>query len=106
MEMSADADADAGGARTEPTPAETKRGWGVVAALCVGYVGIYLCRKNLSVAIPMLQETFQASKEDVGQIASMGTLAYAIGKLTSGPVVDRLGGRRGFLLAMVLVAAA
>jgi MFS transporter, OPA family, glycerol-3-phosphate transporter len=100
------AETDASVARTEPTPAEAMRGWGVVAALCVGYVGIYLCRKNLSVAIPLLQDAFHASKEEVGQVASMGTLAYALGKLLSGPVVDRLGGRLGFLLSMLLVAAA
>ncbi|MEJ7729152.1 MAG: MFS transporter [Polyangiaceae bacterium] len=106
MATTTNAEPDAIVPRTEPTPAEAKRGWGVVAALCVGYVGIYLCRKNLSVAIPLLQDALHASKEDVGRVASMGTLAYALGKLTSGPLVDRLGGRRGFLLSMVGVAMA
>ncbi len=81
-----------------------RAGWRVVAALSIGYIGVYLCRKNLSVAIPMLQTSFDASKEAVGGVASAGTLAYAIGKLVNGPVVDRIGGRAGFLGALTLVA--
>jgi sugar phosphate permease len=89
---------EAGG---EVTP---RAAWSVIAALAVGYVGIYLCRKNLGVAVPLLQATFHAGKAEVGKIASMGTFAYAMGKLLTGPVVDRLGGRRGFLLSMILVS--
>src|SRR5580658_9955467 len=85
----------------EVTP---RRAWTVIDALAVGYVGIYLCRKNLGVAVPLLQTAFHASKSDVGKVASVGTFAYAMGKLLSGPIVDRLGGRRGFLLSMVLVS--
>jgi sugar phosphate permease len=87
---------------TDELPA--RKAWSVIGALAVGYVGIYLCRKNLGVAVPLLQATFHASKAQVGKIASAGTFAYAMGKLLSGPVVDRLGGRRGFLLSMALVA--
>lgn len=81
-----------------------RKAWTVIAALALGYIGIYLCRKNLGVAVPLLQATFHTSKSEVGKIASVGTFAYAIGKLSSGPLVDRLGGRRGFLLSMVLVS--
>jgi sugar phosphate permease len=79
-------------------------GWIVVAALMAGYIGIYVCRKNLAVAVPLLQDAFGASKEEVGRIASAGALAYAAGKLILGPAVDRIGGRAGFLLSMVAVA--
>jgi sugar phosphate permease len=77
----------------------------VLGALIVGYVGIYLCRKNLAVAMPLLQDAFHATREEVGRIASAGTLAYAAGKLLTGPIVDRVGGRAGFLAALGLVAA-
>ena len=30
--------------------------WGMIAVMLVGYMGVYLCRTNLSVAVPMLQE--------------------------------------------------
>ncbi len=81
-----------------------RRGWIVVGALFIGYIGVYLCRKNLSVAVPMLQESFSASKEQVGIIASVGTMAYAAGKLLNGALVDRIGARRGYLIALTAVA--
>jgi sugar phosphate permease len=37
-------------------------------------------------------------------IASVSTVAYAVGKLSFGPVVDRFGGRRSFLVSMLLVS--
>jgi len=76
-----------------------------VVVLAVGYIAIYLCRKNLSVAVPLLQQAFGATKAEVGRVASLGTLAYALGKLTLGPIVDRAGGRAGFASALVAVAA-
>src|SRR5262249_31759703 len=81
-----------------------RRGWVVVGALIVGYIGIYLCRKNLSVAVPLLQQTFGASKSEVGWIASVGTVTYAIGNVGNGPIIARLGARRGLLLSLVVVA--
>lgn len=68
-------------------------------------MAIYLCRKNLGVAIPLLQDAFHVGKEEVGTIASVGTAAYAVGKFLNGPVVDRIGGRKGFIAAMLAVAA-
>jgi len=79
-------------------------GWRAVGLLIVGYVGVYLCRKNLAVAMPLLQHHFGATKAEVGGIASVGTLAYAVGKVVNGPVVDRLGGRRGLLISLLAVA--
>ena len=81
-----------------------RAGWVVVGALMAGYIGIYLCRKNLSVAVPLLQDALGASKKEVGHIASAGALAYAAGKLLLGPVVDKIGGRAGFLLSLAAVA--
>jgi MFS transporter, OPA family, glycerol-3-phosphate transporter len=78
--------------------------YGTVMALALGYVGVYLCRSNLSVALPMLQDSLHASKESVGIIASAGSFAYAAGKFASGAAVDRLGGKHGFLVALFGVA--
>lgn len=87
-----------------PRDSTERMGWLVVAALAVGYIGIYLCRKNLAVAVPLLQDAFGASKEQIGRIASIGTLAYAVGKFINGPVVDRVGARAGFLCSLAAVA--
>src|SRR5690348_61212 len=78
--------------------------WRVVAALAVGYVGVYLCRKNLAVAIPLLGPALHVGRGELGRIASIGTITYAAGKLGLGPVADRIGGRRAFLFSLLLVA--
>ena len=90
--------------RTTSATASRFGGWVVVAMLGIGYIGVYLCRKNLSVAVPLLQQDFGASKAEVGVIASVGTFAYAAGKLLNGLLVDRVGGRIGFLAALAIVA--
>ena len=74
-----------------------------LATIIVGYIGIYLCRKNLSVAIPLLQKHFSVTRAEIGLVASYSTVAYAIGKFFFGTVVDRIGGRTGFLGSMLLV---
>lgn len=81
----------------------TARGAAVLAALSLGYIGIYLARKNLAVAIPLLQADLGITKEAAGVIASAGTLAYAVGKVGLGPAVDRIGGRAGFLASVAAV---
>lgn len=67
-------------------------------------MGVYLCRKNLSVAIPMIQKSFGASKAQIGDIISYSAAAYAVGKFIFGPVIDKFGGRTCLLLVMAGVA--
>ena len=62
------------------------------------------CRKNLAVAIPMLQADFHVSRERIGAVASVSTFAYAAGKFLFGPVIDRLGGRFCFFTSLLMVA--
>ena len=76
----------------------------MLGVLVCGYMGVYLCRKNLAVAVPLLVTEFHATREQVGRIASAGTLAYAAGKLLLSPVVDRFGSRHAFLVSLALVA--
>lgn len=80
------------------------RSWLYLATLIAAYIGIYLCRKNFSVAIPLLQKDLGVTKEQVGMVASVSTLAYALGKFIFGPNIDRLGGRFCFLLSLAGVA--
>jgi len=69
--------------------------------MLVGYMGYYLCRKNLSAAFPLLSESFGYSNAQLGLIALYSEIAYALGKLVNGPLADRIGGRRIFLIGMV-----
>jgi sugar phosphate permease len=75
-----------------------------LGCLILGYIGIYLCRKNFAVALPMIQKSFGATKAQVGLIETYATIAYAAGKVLWGPVIDRFGGRKCFLLALIGVA--
>jgi sugar phosphate permease len=88
---------------SSPAP-DSARAWGMLGLLGAGYVGVYLCRKNLAVAVPLLGEEFGASREEIGRIASAGTLTYAAGKLFLAPLVDRFGGRRSFVAALLAVS--
>ena len=84
-----------------PTPA---RAYALLGTIVVAYIGVYLCRKNLSVAVPVLQKTWGLTKSQVGVVESAGTFAYAFGKFFWGPVSDRVGGRAGLLGSMTMVA--
>ena len=86
-----------------PRPDST-RSWLLLGVLVAGYMGVYLCRKNYAVAMPLLRDEFHATKEEVGRVASAGTVAYAAGKLLLCPLVDRFGGRRCFFGALLAVA--
>ncbi len=78
-----------------------------VALLVIGYAGYYLCRSDLSVAMPLLIAELgrhgiapNVARVQMGTIASLGVFAYAIGKFPSGWLADFLGGKRNFLFGM------
>jgi sugar phosphate permease len=83
---------------------DTPRHWMYLGMLILGYIGIYLCRKNFSVAVPMIQKAFGINKAQTGLVASVSTVAYMIGKVIFGPIIDRMGGRVCFLINLVGVA--
>jgi sugar phosphate permease len=82
----------------------TARAYSYLFTLTAAYIGVYLCRKNLTVAVPLLQSGWGLDKERVGIIGSVSTVAYAAGKFLFGPITDRLGGRRALVASMVLTA--
>ncbi|MCC7492640.1 MAG: MFS transporter [Fimbriimonadaceae bacterium] len=72
-------------------------------ALLIGYAGYYICRSNFSVIKPLLLEQYGPlglDKAALGWIGTLGTLVYAIGKVTNGLSADLLGGRRMFLVGI------
>jgi sugar phosphate permease len=78
-----------------------------LALLVVGYAGYYLCRSNLSVTLPLIIQELARKGMDanavrvaMGSVASLGVLAYAIGKFPSGSLADLFGGRKNFLFGM------
>ena len=66
-----------------------------------GYIGYYLCRKNLAAAFPLLSNEFGFSNSQLGLIAASSEIAYAAGKFINGPLSDRIGGKKIFLVGML-----
>jgi sugar phosphate permease len=97
------------GLGTEPANASRLRYRQVftVALLFIGYAAYYFCRSDLSVAMPLLIQDLHrhgistdSAVVHLGTIASLGVLAYAIGKLFLTGLGDLWGGRRSFILGL------
>jgi sugar phosphate permease len=78
-----------------------------IALLFCGYAACYFCRADLSVAAPLLIDELGSrgiSHADalvhIGQIASLGVFAYAMGKLLLTGLGDFWGGRPNFLICI------
>lgn len=67
----------------------------------IGYIGYYICRANLSAAFPLMATTFGYSNAELGLIALYSEIAYAIGKFINGPLGDKVGGRKIFLIGLM-----
>ena len=79
----------------------------VVLLLFGGYGALYFCRADLSVATPLLIEelgrhgvSHSEAMVRMGSIASLGVLAYALGKLFLTGLGDFWGGRINFLIGL------
>ncbi len=63
------------------------------------YAFLYMGRYNLNVSKNALGTMM--SKEDFGLIFAAGTITYAVSFLINGPLVDKIGGRKGIIIAAV-----
>lgn len=75
--------------------------WRVAMLLCVITTINYLDRQALAITGPVVIATFGLTNTEFGLINSAFLLAYAIGHLVSGPLIDRIGTRRAFSIAVV-----
>jgi OPA family glycerol-3-phosphate transporter-like MFS transporter len=92
----------------EQSPSLALRQAVTVVLLFVGYAGYYFCRSDLSATAPLIIAEFHSGGSSVaeatlaiGTLASLGTVAYGIGKLFLTWTVDFFGGKRTFLLGMI-----
>lgn len=61
------------------------------------YAFLYMGRYNLNVSKNALGASM--TKEDFGIIFAAGTITYAVSFLINGPLVDRIGGKKGIIIA-------
>ncbi|HEY8548603.1 MAG TPA: MFS transporter [Vicinamibacterales bacterium] len=80
--------------------------WVICALLFFAATVNYIDRQVIGILKPNLETIFGWSERDYAAIVFSFQLAYAIGLLLAGRVMDRLGTRRGFALAVALWSVA
>ena len=82
-------------------------GWRVeiFAFSWIAYAGFYLCRKNFSVVMPMLDHQAKIGNLSLANIISIYSLMYALGQPVFGMVSDRFGPRIVVVTGMFIAAA-
>jgi sugar phosphate permease len=70
----------------------------------VTYASFYLCRVNISIALPEIAEEFSLTKTNIGLVLSSLFLLYAIGQFINGQLGDKLNSRP--IIALGLLSSA
>ena len=65
----------------------------IFAVTWLAYAGFYLCRKNFSIAIPLLTQELGYTKMDFARVIFLYSLFYALGQFYNGFLSDRFGPR-------------
>ncbi len=76
--------------------------WTICGLLFFATTINYLDRQVLSLLQPLLAEEFGWSNTDYANIAAAFQLVYAVSMLFAGRLIDRLGTKRGFALALII----
>jgi MFS transporter, ACS family, hexuronate transporter len=76
--------------------------WRICALLLAATTINYIDRQVLGVLAPELQKIFAWSEVQYGYIITCFQAAYAIGLVSAGAVIDRLGTRLGYALAIAI----
>ena len=76
--------------------------WRIAILLAVITTINYVDRSVFGVVAPVVRDRFGIGDADYGVITSGFLLAYGIGQLVSGPIIDRLGTKRAFGIAALL----
>ena len=80
--------------------------WYIVGLLFIATTINYLDRQTLSVAAPILREQFGMSNTDYARIVQAFLISYCIMQSLAGRIIDWLGTKRGFAMAVVWWAIA
>lgn len=90
----------------EPSASQRLWRWRIFIVTWLAYAGFYLCRKNLSVAMPLMAEEEGYSNLQLADVLFGYSLLYALGQFVFGWLADRVGARTvvGFGLLLAVVA--
>jgi len=91
-------------------PEEIRRGFRhfqprVLFWTTIGYAFFYLVRKNLSTAMPVMEEQLGIGKPQLGIFLTLHGVLYGVSKFVNGWVADRAKGRMLMALGLLLSAA-
>ncbi|MFK7954693.1 MAG: MFS transporter [Lysobacterales bacterium] len=75
--------------------------WKIALLLALITTINYIDRSVFGVVAPVVRDLFSISDTDYGIITSGFLIAYALGQLVSGPLIDRLGTKRAFSVAVL-----
>ncbi|MEK9919693.1 MAG: MFS transporter [Luminiphilus sp.] len=75
--------------------------WRIAILLAVITTINYIDRSVFGVVAPVVRKQFDIGDADYGLITSGFLLAYGVGQLISGPLIDRLGTKRAFSIAAI-----
>lgn len=80
----------------------TKYRWVVVALLFFATSINYLDRQVIGYLKPTLEQAFNWSEKDYGYIAMAFQASYAVGLLTFGKIIDRIGTKLGYTISIII----
>lgn len=75
-----------------------------ILGLMVGYALFYFVRKNLSIAMPYMEQDLGISKTELGVFLTAHGLVYGISRFANGIIADRANARLFMALGLVLCA--
>jgi ACS family hexuronate transporter-like MFS transporter len=90
---------------TEETPSGARSGgvrWTICALLFIATSINYMDRQVIAILKPTLEHSIGMTEVGYGYIVDAFQLAYAVGLLAAGRLVDKLGTRIGYMLIMAL----
>lgn len=76
----------------------------ILLSTIVGYALFYFVRKNLSVAMPVMEADLGISKQDLGLFLTLHGVLYGVARFANGLLADRVNARWFFVTGLVLAA--
>jgi len=76
----------------------------IFLTLWITYAAFYLCRVNMSIAMPGIMAEFGISKTAMGGVLTALFIAYAAGQFINGQLGDRFGARKLIFIGIIFSA--